>query len=348
MPVKCAIYCRVSSEEQSRKATSIPVQERQCKEWAKSLGWLVHPRVYKDEGFSGTTVNRPAFLDMVEDAKAGLFQKIVVYAVDRWGRSAADVALKEELQSAGIRFAYYLQNEPDDDGTKLGISVEEVLARNFSKVNARRVSAGQREAVRQGRIGFGGRPPYGYQVKYVDKRRAFVRDPATSPIVGEIFRRYVEGASVWGVAEWLNDRKIPTSSRTAARWHSNVVHKILQNPLYTGDLIIGRHKGAKSSNGKRTSKRVTDKSAWVVAADALPALVDRHTFEAAQQRFKENKRHKKSSDHPGNPLSGKLGKCVNCGGPVSIERNHPESSNKKAKYYFLCVRHRRMKTSPKE
>jgi hypothetical protein len=118
--------------------------------------------------------------------------------------------------------------------------------------------------------------------------------------------------------------------------------------VYAGDAVIGRHKTVRSRNGKRTAKRVTDRAAWEVGPDAVPALIDRSTFEAAQQRFKDNKHYKRSSDHPGNPLSGGIGKCVNCGGTVSIERNHPESSGKKAKYYFFCVKYRRWKTSPRD
>jgi DNA invertase Pin-like site-specific DNA recombinase len=355
MPIRAALYARVSSDAQAKKQTSIPVQLRECREWAKSLGWAIVAE-YKDEGFSGTTIARPQFQQLVADAEKGRFDRILIHAVDRFGRSKADAAIKEQLREThGIKFAYFLERIEDDGDSDLVIGVQELMAQQFSKTLGKRASKGQREAVRQGRIGFGGRAPYGYQVKRVDRHRTFEPHPAAAPIVAEIFKRYAAGEPIRTIATWLNDSNIPSPSQLngtqnsatpTGYWNTTAVHDILKRPCYVGDLTIGRLKTIRSKNGKRTARRA-DESTWEVKPDALPALVDRETFRQAQAHFKTNLQHKRSSDHPGNPLAG-IGRCKNCGGPISIERNHSEASQKKACYYFLCVRFRRYKLSAKE
>lgn len=83
---RCAIYCRVSTEDQAHHGTSLESQHEDCLKYVRNLeGATVNERrhIYVDDGLSGTTDNRPEFLRMIQDAKNGEFDLIVVKRLDR-------------------------------------------------------------------------------------------------------------------------------------------------------------------------------------------------------------------------------------------------------------------------
>ncbi len=249
MSTKVALYARVSSDKQAQKQTSIPVQLADMRAWCKKLGWAIVAE-YKDEGYSGTTINRPRFLQMVADAEAGKFNRIVIHAVDRFGRSKADAALKETLtETHGIAFAYFMENITGDDDRDLQVGFQELIAQDFIKKLRVRVSKGQREAVRQGRVGYGGFAPYGYKTQRTQEgarlRKTFVPDEETAPIVRELFRRYADGSSIRGLQRWLNDEGIPTPSVVRGACTARRIARVMarrHDPPHTAKPgVHGRH-----------------------------------------------------------------------------------------------------------
>src|SRR4051812_2882280 len=90
-PMRCAIYCRVSSDRQREKHT-IDSQIRILPEYAKSRGWDLVGQPYIDDGFSGETIEaRPAFSRLLDDAAAGKFDVLLVIDDDRISRAKSDM-----------------------------------------------------------------------------------------------------------------------------------------------------------------------------------------------------------------------------------------------------------------
>ena len=81
--LRAVIYARYSSENQ--RDESIDAQVRLCKEYIKGKGYIL-THVYADEAISGRTDDRAQFQQMMADAKKGLFDVVVVDAVDRFSR----------------------------------------------------------------------------------------------------------------------------------------------------------------------------------------------------------------------------------------------------------------------
>ena len=79
---RVAIYCRVSSDEQVRVGGSLPDQERRLKLRAESEGWQI-AEVFKDEGISGHTDERPALQRMMEACRQGEVDLIIITQLDR-------------------------------------------------------------------------------------------------------------------------------------------------------------------------------------------------------------------------------------------------------------------------
>jgi DNA invertase Pin-like site-specific DNA recombinase len=102
--VRC--YYRYSSDEQS-DGWSIEAQDKACKGFiASHADWTLDGKPYIDEAWSGKTVHRPAFQQMMADARAGQFDIVVCHKLDRFSRSLVDVLLTlDELQKVNVSFA---------------------------------------------------------------------------------------------------------------------------------------------------------------------------------------------------------------------------------------------------
>src|SRR5574344_918344 len=94
--IRCAIYTRKSSEEGlEQDFNSLDAQREACEAYIKSQmheGWVLVQKEYNDGGFSGGTIERPAFKKLLSDIENDEIDIVVVYKVDRLTRSLMDFA----------------------------------------------------------------------------------------------------------------------------------------------------------------------------------------------------------------------------------------------------------------
>lgn len=96
--MRVALYARVSTQDQSTE-----MQEKELLAYVEARGWALH-RLYVDKA-TGTTDARPALKELMTDARARRFDVVVVWKLDRWGRSLKNLVTSlQELEDAGIRF----------------------------------------------------------------------------------------------------------------------------------------------------------------------------------------------------------------------------------------------------
>jgi len=92
--IRCAIYTRKSTEEGlEQDFNSLDAQREACESYIKSQtheSWVLIKKQYDDGGYSGGTMERPAFKELLEDIKNNKIDIIVVYKVDRLTRSLMD------------------------------------------------------------------------------------------------------------------------------------------------------------------------------------------------------------------------------------------------------------------
>jgi DNA invertase Pin-like site-specific DNA recombinase len=94
-----AIYARVSTLDQSCE-----MQLHELRQYVAKQGWQVFQE-YVDTGFSGAAASRPRLDQLLRDARLQKFEGVLVWKLDRWGRSVAHcVRSIQELVSLGIRF----------------------------------------------------------------------------------------------------------------------------------------------------------------------------------------------------------------------------------------------------
>jgi len=142
-----AIYARVSTQDQSTESQLLDLRQ-----YATSRGWSVF-KEYTDNGVSGSTDNRPALNELMDDAKKRRFGAVLVWRFDRMARNTKHLILAlEEFRNLGIDFVSYQENI--DTSSPLGSAIFTIIsavAQLERDIIAERVKAGLRRARANGR-----------------------------------------------------------------------------------------------------------------------------------------------------------------------------------------------------
>jgi DNA invertase Pin-like site-specific DNA recombinase len=148
-----AIYARVSTDKQK-----VEMQLAELREYGERAGWKIY-REFIDEGYTGKDTARPAFKEMLDEARRRKFDLLLVWKLDRLSRSLKDlITTLDELGHLGIDFISY-DNKIDTSSPtgKLVFQVIGAVAEFERNIISERVKAGLRNAQRNGkRLG---RPP---------------------------------------------------------------------------------------------------------------------------------------------------------------------------------------------
>ena len=304
-----ALYARVSSDRQDVDL-SVSAQLRALKEYAKANGYSV-AREYVDEAESGRVANRPQFREMIEEGgkPKSPFEVILVWKFSRFTRKREHaVAFKAQLRRKGIRVVSITEQAEDNATGRLLEGIIESVDEYYSENLAQEVVRGMREAASRGFF-LASNAPFGYKrVKVNDgakERPTLEIDPATAPVVSEIFEKSLRGSGLKELCKELNERGITNRGK---RWYKGTLHYVLRNEAYTGTAVWG-----KTSKGEKTQDPVRVEGAW-------PALVSRELFDDVQQAMRDRAPKVRRPARVGSRflLSGLL-KCGVCGRPYSAQ-----------------------------
>jgi site-specific DNA recombinase len=249
---QCLIYCRVSTEEQAEKGYSLDTQEKLCRDFAERGGLQV-AGVYRDEGKSGTTLDRPALQDLLAKcSESELVSAVIVQETDRLARNTHDhLTIRALLQKAGVKLISVAQPMLDDSPE--GNMIDTILAsvNQFqSDINSRKTRKALQEKFDQG--WWPGWAPLGYLNVALDngdsgRSRKIVRnDPEQWHLLREGFSLYLTGAySADRLRDVLHEKGL--RSKTCKKLPHSVMVSILKNPFYAGLMLwkgqrkMGRH-----------------------------------------------------------------------------------------------------------
>ena len=302
-----ALYARVSSDRQDVDL-SVSAQLRALKDYAKANGYSV-AREYVDEAESGRVADRPQFREMIEEGSQpkAPFEVILVWKFSRFTRKREHaVAFKSMLRRKGVRVVSITEHADDSPTGKLMEAIIESVDEFYSENLAQEVVRGMREAASRGFF-LGSKAPFGYKrVKVNDgakERPTLEVDPATAPIVKEMFESSLRGNGLKEICKELNDRGITNRGK---RWYKGGLHYLLTNEAYTGTAVWGR-----TTKVEKAQDPVRVEGAW-------PALVSRELFDAVQQAMRDRAPKVQRPGRVGSKflLSGLL-KCGVCGRPYS-------------------------------
>ena len=262
--VICALYSRVSTEDQSRFGHSLDEQEDRLRKLCEFKDYEIF-KVYREEGVSAKNTNRPRFQEMIEDMKEGKINKIIVYKLDRLTRSIRDLeticTMLEEYNCSLESVAEEINTETANG--KFFIRMLTILAQLEIERTSERTKFGLIGAAKKGHLS--GKPPIGF-TKDKDSKDLII-DEVKADVVRRIFRLYLDGASVCSICKIFNEEEVLNR-----HWPTTTVDKILSNQLYIGNMEFG-----KRTDGTKQ-----------IFENVVPAIIDKTSFEMVQKRKEKN------------------------------------------------------------
>ncbi|MCB9833789.1 MAG: recombinase family protein [Planctomycetes bacterium] len=241
---RAAIYTRKStSKGLDQEFTSLDAQRSSCEAYITSQageGWMSLPERYDDGGFSGASIDRPAFQRLLTDVMAGKIDVIVCYKIDRLSRSLLDFAkVIQLLEENGVEFVSVTQQFSTANSMgRLTLNILMSFAEFEREVISERTRDKMAASRRQG-LWVGGHPPLGYDC--VEKRLVVV--PEEADRVREIFTLYERLGSLGEVVNELDRRGWRNKDRVTkagVERHGAAFTKSSLRHLLTSATLIGK------------------------------------------------------------------------------------------------------------
>jgi site-specific DNA recombinase len=348
-----AFYCRVSTSDQEDQET-ITNQIVELKERIEQDGCLLSPQhEFKDDGWTGAIIERPA-LDTMRDAAAkDEFQALYVY--DR-GRLARDFVYQEvvirELADRGIQFVT-LHDPPAETPEQQVMQGMYGLFAQYERIKIlERTRRGRIRKAKEGVL-VSGQALYGYTrvAKTDDTPAHWIINEKEAHVVRMVFDwSGKKGLSNRTIRQKLYDLEIPTKKRKTKWWSTSTINRMLRNETYikgihyynTSEAVPAKNpikKGYKRV--KNTSKKSRPKKDWIPLE--VPVLLyrpgDEYLFRKAQRMLADNKKYARRLDRHDYLLSGFV--YCECG-----KRRAGDGSNKYGHHYYRCVE--RVFTAPEK
>ena len=320
--MRAAIYARFSSENQS--VSSITDQIEVCSRYIAKNGWNA-VTAYSDAAMSGESRFRPGYQQLLADLDRGLFDVVVVEALDRLGRKLADVAdLHDRCIFSGITLVAVNVGEI----TAMHIGLLGTMAQLYLSDLKQKTWRGQLGRALQGKVPGG--KAYGYDLVTAATGERQI-NPVEATVVQRIFTEFANGQSPRAIAKQLNTQGIAGPDGrpwgdTTIRGQAQRGTGLLNNALYVGRLEWNRCSYVKDPRTGKRVARPNPREKWEVTEVPHLRIVD----DALWQRVKARQnmlRFEIGRDAGGNALnrvhrrhfllSGLL-VCGTCGGGYTI------------------------------
>lgn len=351
------LYLRLSRDDGDKEeSNSITGQRELLRDYISQRPELREFAVRVDDGFSGSTFERPSFQKMIEDVKAGRTDCIIVKDLSRFGRNYLDAGeyIEKIFPFLGVRFIAVNDNYDSLGDKKASDDLIIPFKNLINEAYCRDISVkirSQLEIKRKNGQFLGSFAAFGY-LKDEQNKNKLVVDQYAADIVRDIFKWKLEGVSPQDIADALNKlgvlspmeykrslgMKFTTSFKTNSKalWSAGTVIRVLKNPIYTGVLIQGKE----TTPSYKVHKRVTkDESEWTVIEDSHEAIISKIDFDSVQKVLKCDTRRS-----PGGKAVGLFSGMIFCGdcGASMVRKTVPAGEKKYV--YYVCSAHKQDKS----
>lgn len=240
--------------------------------------------IYSDQGISGYKENRPGFQKMIEDARAGNIDLIVVKSISRFARNTETVLkFTRELKSIGVGIFFELQNINTLSGA--GELMLTILAA-FAQAESEGASANAKMTYK--RKFESGIPAHGLESTFGYKANAqgdIVVDEEKAAVVRQIFDLAEQGIWPSKIKQHLNKNGVPGCA--GGDWDDTAVFRVLHNVSYKGDLIL--QKTYRDSRRKQR-KNEGQVDQWYIAENHQP-IVPPDQWDKVQEILQKRSEH---------------------------------------------------------
>lgn len=359
-PYKVGIYCRLSRDDAANSAkiknyipgdesVSIENQYEMLSKFVMLNGWI-EVKTYKDDGYSGGNFQRPGFSEMLEDARAGVINLILVKDLSRLGRDFVEVGRYTDVifPALGCRFVSMLDClDTEGDNTDM-LHFRSLMNDYHLKDLSSKIKSVLHAKMRSGQF-IAAYAPYGYRKSNDDKHKLVI-DEESAAVVRRMYEQRQAGMAYGKIAATLNTEGVLSprwywaihygngSCRFSKLWTYTAVKNILCDPVYIGKLVQNRT-GTRSYKDKTyVSKPESD---WIIHEDAHEAIVSAGVWNRVQEINRAAKARCENNAPPTPALfSGKL-VCAGCGSPMVANRETQRRRDGSVKRYtsYCCSRY---------
>lgn len=319
-------YIRVSTERQV-EGYSIEGQITQIEQYCQFNGYELVD-IYADRGISGKSMNRPELQRMLNDAKNGKLDCVMVYKTNRLARNTSDLlTIVEELHRQNVEF--FSLSERMEVKNSTGKLMLQILA-SFSEFERNtileNIYTGQRQRALEGY--YQGNLPLGYN-NIPDNKKELMINQHEANIVKYIFESYAKGHGYRKIANALNHKGYVTKKGNP--FSISAVTYILSNPFYIGKIQFAKYK---DWNDKRR-KGLNDKP--VIAEGKHTPIISQSLWDKVQARKKQVSKKPQVHGKGTNILTGIIS-CPQCSAPMAASNttNTLKDGTKKRIRYYSC------------
>ncbi len=265
---------------------------------------------YSDEDLSGAGTYRPEFERLIADCEKGILDIVLCKSQSRFSRDMEIIEkyLHNKFLEWNIRFISLSDNaDTANAGNKKSRQINGLVNEWYLEDVSNNIRSAFKAKMKNGEF-ISPFAPFGYEVSKLDNNKLVV-DSDASEIVQDIFRMYLEGYGFLGIANYLNEKKIPSPSlykynkgiklnivshrpREEIKWSSNAIKSILTNEVYLGHLVQGKRTTVSYKNHKIKRK---DKKEWIKFENTHEGIIDKDTFERVQKILKERTKAMKNN-----------------------------------------------------
>ena len=285
---------------------------------------------YVDDGHTGTDANREDFQRLLADVMSGKINCVVVKDLSRFARNYSDAGslIDNLFVQMGVRFISLAENVDSftnpDSVSNIIVPITNVMNDNYCYQTSKKIRQVFDYKRRNGQY-IGAFAPYGY-IKHPKDKHKLIVDPDAAETVKLIFSLFLQGTSKRAIALHLNEHGVPSPSAykllkglpvstrgyDEPMWGGRMIHAILTNPTYTGDLAQGR---SRVKSYKVHQIETVPREEWVEVAGTHEAIINYETFDKVQALLKRDTRTSPEGRKV-HLFSGFL-KCADCGRAVT-------------------------------
>ncbi len=349
---RVGVYCRLSKEDEDQRdgeSQSIAHQREMIEEFCKRKGWAVE-EVYIDDGYTGTSQNRPALQKLLADVEEKRINVVVTKDYSRLGRDNLFTENLREIWFPKHGCRYVAINDSidtmyDDDFAPF----KALFNAQYSKDISKKVHSAYVNQAEKGRF-TGVVAPFGY-MKDPDEPCHLIIDEETAPYVRQIFDWALDGHGVGYIKRRLEANKVPCPTwwnRTRGLrnhytkweiqdpengkyvWDETVLTDMLINPVYYG-AVSSQKVNYKFKIGVISSKKPDE---WITIENMHEPIIDQDSFEIVQRKIESRKCSR--GDGTVSLFAGLI-KCGECGKALTIRKTNAKNPQD----IYACVTYNR-------
>ena len=320
-----ALYCRLSQED-ARMGESLSIENQKamllqyCKEHH-----FPNPSFFVDDGYSGTSYDRPGFQKMLDEIEAGKVGVVLTKDLSRLGRNSALTGLYTNFTfpQNGVRYIAVNDNYDTADPTSINndfAGIKNWFNEFYARDTSRKIRAVQKAKGERG-VPLTVNVPYGY-VKDPEDKRKWLVDEEAAAVVRRIFEMCMEGRGPQQIANQLKADKVLTPTAYKKRkgmktpqaapenpygWCDSSVVNILERREYTG-CTVNFKTYSNSIWDKKQRENPVEKQA--IFENTHEAIISDDVFKRVQEIRQH--RHRKTRSGRSSMFSG-LVFCSDCG-----------------------------------